>query len=94
MLSFDGSRRDRSADLDRLCAWDIMTSDPFVLAFDASLDDALHRLRARGVRRAPVVTSTGALADLVSTDDLLGQVAHELSGLARLAAEQPRREAK
>ncbi len=84
---------DRGADLNSLSAEDVMTRDPLILSIDDSVDDAIQRLRAGGVRRAPVVTSGGALAGLVSTDDLLGQVAHELSALARLVTEQPRKEA-
>jgi CBS domain-containing protein len=82
---------DHSADLNSLCAEDVMTLDPLLLNIDDSLDDAIQRLRGRGVRRAPVITSSGALAGLVSIDDLLDHVAHELSGLARLVTRQPGR---
>ena len=84
---------DHTADLSRLRTEDVMSRDPLVLNVDLSLDEAIQRLRARGVRRAPVITPTGALVGLVSTDDLLGQIARELAGLARLVKEQPGREA-
>jgi len=84
---------EHTADLSRLSAEDTMSRDPLVLNVDLSLEDAIQRLRARGVRRAPVITATGALAGLVSTDDLLGQIARQLAGLARLVTEQPGREA-
>lgn len=84
---------DHTADLSRLSAEDTMSRDPLVLSVELSLGEAIQRLRSRSVRRAPVITATGALAGLVSTDDLLGQIARELAGLARLVTEQPSREA-
>lgn len=69
-----------------------MTGDPLVLGEDESIVDAMTRLRRRGVRRAPVVAPNGDLVGIVSTDDLLGIVAEQLSSLARLVERQaPRR---
>jgi CBS domain-containing protein len=82
----------RTADLSRLRAEDVMTRDPLVLNEETSLEDAIRRMRARGVRRAPVVTSSGALAGLLSTDDLVAQMARELIGLARVLERQSTRE--
>jgi CBS domain-containing protein len=45
------------------------------------------------VRRAPVIDARGLLIGVVAVDDLLGALAEQLSGLARLAATQHRREA-
>jgi CBS domain-containing protein len=73
-------------------AEDVMTHDPLVLSEEDSVDEAIKRMRARGVRRAPVVTSHGMLVGLVSTDDLFAQVARELVDLATLLEQQPRRE--
>ncbi len=83
---------DRSADFPRLRAEDIMTRDPLVLGEEDSIDAAIQRLRARGVRRAPVVSSHGQLVGVISTDELVAHVARELAGLAQLLAQQPRRE--
>lgn len=80
---------DRTADLSALCAGDVMTRDPLVLCSDVAVDDAIERMRVRGVRRAPVVTEHGALLGLVSTDDLIAQVARDLGELARLLERQP-----
>lgn len=80
---------DRTADLSALCAADIMTRDPLVLCSDVAVDDAIERMRVRDVRRAPVVTEHGALLGLVSTDDLISQVARDLGELARLLERQP-----
>ena len=83
---------DRSADFPRLRAEDIMVRDPLVLGEEDSVDTAIQRMRARGVRRAPVVSSHGRLVGVISTDELVAQVARELAGLAQLLAQQPSRE--
>lgn len=80
----------RKATLDNLRAGDVMTRDPLVLDEACSLEDAIHRMRSRGVRRAPVVSASGALVGLLSTDDLVSQVAHEIVSLARVLERQPR----
>ena len=71
-----------------------MTRNPLEINEEDSLSRAIQSLRARGVRRAPVISSTGALVGLVSTDDLLACVARELMHLGRLVAQQPRQEAE
>jgi CBS domain-containing protein len=70
----------------------VMTPDPLVLSEAESVETAITRMRERGVRRAPVVTRSGQLIGLVSTDDLIAHLAGGLSGLARLLEQQPRRE--
>lgn len=70
------------ADLSRLSAGGIMTRDPLVISEGDSVDGAIAHLRARGVRRAPVVAADGTLVGLISVDDLLANVAHKLVGLA------------
>lgn len=84
---------DRRSDLSSLSAEEAMTRNPLEINEEESLSGAIEKLRARGVRRAPVVSSNGALVGLVSTDDLLAGVARELMLLARLVTLQPRREA-
>jgi CBS domain-containing protein len=76
------------ADFSQLNTADTMSRDPLVLNEQDDIAEALRRLRARGVRRAPVVTGSGALLGLVSTDDLLAQIARDLSGLAGIVARQ------
>ncbi len=82
----------RGADLTSLPVEEFMTGNPLVLNEEDSVEDAIRRMQARGVRRAPVVTSGGMLAGLVSTDDLIAQVARELVGLAQGLWQQPRKE--
>ncbi len=80
---------DRAVDLSGRAAFDIMTPDPLVLREDTDLDDAMDSMLLRGVRRAPIVDVHGALVGLISTDDLVSQVARELGSLARLLEVQP-----
>lgn len=83
---------DRTSDLGSLGAEEVMTRNPLEINEEDSVSGAIEKLRARGVRRAPVVSSNGALVGLVSTDDLFACVARELMLLARLVTLQPRQE--
>lgn len=78
-----------ASDLSQIAAVSVMTHDPLVLLEELSVEDAIGRMRSRGVRRAPVISTDGALIGLVSTDDLIAEVARELTGLSRLLEMQP-----
>jgi CBS domain-containing protein len=78
------------ADLSRLRVADVMTSAPFTLRDEEVLEEAIEAMRAHGVRRAPVVSALGTLVGFVSTDDLISELARQLSTLARLIEQQPR----
>lgn len=80
---------DHTADLSRLSAEQVMSRDPLVLTESCDIDDAIQRMRRRCVRRAPVVSDSGDLVGVVSTDDLIASVALNLAGLAGVLAKQP-----
>lgn len=80
-------------DLSQMFSEQVMTPDPLVLCEDDAVEEALERMRARGVRRAPVTTAHGVLIGVISTDDLIPQLARELSALAQLLELQPIHEA-
>lgn len=80
------------ADLAMLAAERVMTREPLVLEELTPLQVGISLMRARGVRRAPVVDASGALVGIVSSDDIVAAIADELGELARLIAAQPRRE--
>ncbi len=84
---------ERVADLSRLRIADVMSRDPLVLAAEESMENALAHLRARGVRRAPVIDSSGALIGVVSTDDLLACLARQLLEISSLVTHQLERTA-
>lgn len=48
-----------------------MTMNPFTVSEDATVDDALHTMRERKVRRLPVVDASGRMVGIVSDKDLL-----------------------
>jgi CBS domain-containing protein len=66
----------------------VMSTDPLVLFEDQDISEALDFLRARGVRRAPVVDAARSLVGIVSIDDLLGVIARQLADIARLIERQ------
>ena len=82
----------RTADLSRLAAGEIMTRNPLVIGEDEPVDGAIAHLRARGVRRAPVVARDGTLVGVVSVDDLFAHVARELIEMGEIIARQRRDE--
>ncbi len=63
-----------------LCRTDLVT-----VAATAMLDEAIGAMRHAGVRRLLVLDAHGAVAGLVSLDDLLHAVAGELGALAAAA---------
>ncbi|HSD73501.1 MAG TPA: CBS domain-containing protein [Steroidobacteraceae bacterium] len=83
----------QASDLFCLSVAQVMSEPPLTLSENEAMTDAIERMRARGVRRAPVVDARGALTGVVSMDDLLGAISEQLAGLATLAASQRRSEA-
>ena len=81
---------ERSADLSRLSAGEVMTRNPLVIGEEESVDGAIANLRARGVRRAPVVALDGTVVGLISADDLLTHIARKLLALAEIVGWQRR----
>jgi CBS domain-containing protein len=57
-----------------------------------SCPDTIRLMSAKGVRRMPVVNEGGALAGIVSIDDLLPHLATQLSELAELGERGRQRE--
>lgn len=80
---------DQRADLMLLSVERVMTRDPLVLSLETPLELAVEKMRARGVRRCPVVDAKGGLVGIVTTDDILTALAIELGSLARLIGDQP-----
>lgn len=85
-----------AADLDyrTLTVGEIM-GDKLVVAKEADDTlDTLKLMRARGVRRLPVVTEKGDLAGIVTIDDLLEIVAEELADVVHAIGNEQTRESK
>ncbi len=81
---------ERTVDLSRLSAGDAMTPHPLILDERESIDGAISHMRARGVRRAPVVTADDRPIGLVSVDDLLTQLTTTLIDVVGILGQQHR----
>jgi len=70
---------------------DVMTRSLRTLPEGAPLEGALAAMQSEGVRRLPVVDEAGLLVGMVSLDDVVAQLAGELSHVAEvMAASSPR----
>ena len=56
--------------------------------------DTAQRMRARGVRRVPVIKDSGELAGILALDDILELLSEELTLLARLTSREAEQEQK
>lgn len=79
-------------DADVLTVGDIMGPDLFTAPEDQGVYETLQQMRGHGIRRLPIVDREGALAGLVSLDDLVELLAQELGELSRLIAREQARE--
>jgi CBS domain-containing protein len=72
---------------------DIMSQELVTVHAEANPHQAMRLMRAKGLRRLPVVTANGHLIGLVAFDDLLEFVTGELSDLTRTVGHEQAREA-
>jgi CBS domain-containing protein len=80
--------------LDEVTVGDVMSFALLKVSEDEELFDIAQRMRARGVRRVPVVTvDTGELVGIIAMDDILGLLSQELSLLATLTTREADQEA-
>lgn len=83
---------DQAKDLGSLSAEAVMTRKVLTLAPEESVDGAISHMRARNVRRAPIVTAGNVPVGMISTDDLIAQMSFKLFSLAGIVAKQLQRE--
>jgi CBS domain-containing protein len=55
-------------------------------------DDTLRLMCLKGIRRMPVVNAAGGLVGIVTVDDIIGQLAVELTEVSKLTLKEQRRE--
>jgi len=82
----------KDVDMNAVTVGDVMSSELMTARESDGLYETLQRMRAKGVRRVPVVDASGALAGIVAADDLLDLLADELTTLARLLSREQARE--
>jgi CBS domain-containing protein len=73
---------------------DVMSYDLATAREDEDMWEVVRRMRAKGVRRLPIVDEAGALVGIVTMDDMVEFLAEEFSGLVKLLARQREREEK
>jgi CBS domain-containing protein len=78
---------------DALKVGDIMGPEVATVRESEGLFEALRYMRDKGVRRMPVVDSTGGLVGILTLDDLLSLLAEEMTELAKLVSHERQREA-
>jgi CBS domain-containing protein len=69
---------------------EVMTCELVSVRDDEDVDAVLRKMRAAGVRRAPVVNERGALVGIITYDDLLEWLVEELGGLVGVVERQRR----
>ncbi len=67
---------------------DVMGGELVTTTDDESLLDAIQRMRAAGVRRAPVVDHEGMLIGILTVDDLIDLLSETLNDLSRLISRE------
>lgn len=79
-------------DPDAITVGDIMMTSFVVVKEDTGVSEAIQYMRAKGVRRLPVVDAEAKLLGIVTLDDLLILLAEELDALAKLVAREQQNE--
>jgi len=72
---------------------DIMVPGLATVKEGTGIFEAIQYMRAKGVRRLPVVDESGGLAGIITLDDLLELLSEELLALAKLVKHEQKREA-
>jgi CBS domain-containing protein len=75
-------------DLGSLPAAKYMSPDPLSFCENVRVEEALGRMRTRGVRRAIVLDESGALIGLLSVDDIVLRLADQITAIGRLLGTQ------
>ena len=83
-----------AVDLDTVTVGDVMSYALLRVSEQEGVFDTAQRMRARGVRRVPVISETGALTGILALDDMLALLSEELMLLAKLTSRESEQEQK
>jgi CBS domain-containing protein len=83
----------RDMDPKSLRVGDLMSVDVAAVREHDTLYDVLATMRRRGVRRLPVLDAHGALAGVLSQDDVMSALAAQFQALAAVLVREQRQEA-
>jgi CBS domain-containing protein len=78
----------READPRMLRVGDAMTPRPVTIMDEDSVADAVDQMKRIGVRRLPVIGDYGVLKGVLSMDDVLSTMAHDLRSVADAVAQE------
>ena len=84
----------RAVTIDDVTLGDIVSYALLKVTEDETVFDTAQRMRCRGVRRVPVISSTGELVGILALDDILSLLGEELSLLSKLTARENEQEVK
>jgi len=84
----------QSLDFNEFSVGDIMSPQLVSVQENEGVFEAIRLMRAKGIRRIPVVNQEGGLEGIVSADDILDLLAEEMAELAKVAPREQEREAK
>lgn len=70
----------KGGDLDKMKARDVMTQGIIYCTEDEDLEDAIHRMEERQVRRMPVLNAKKRMTGMLSLGDLSQRASYMLSG--------------
>jgi len=82
----------RDISLNEVTVGDVMTYALLKVTEDENIFDVAQRMRARGVRRVPVISRLGELIGIIAADDILELLSEELSLLSRITAREAEQE--
>lgn len=71
---------------------DLVARDVVTLREDQGVFECMQQMRINGIRRVPVVDSSGALLGIISLDDLIQLLGEEMSELAKVIVREQARE--
>jgi len=80
----------RNLDPHALKVSDVMTPEPLVADYADDIGKTLHRMRALGVRRVPVISPQGNIAGVLSLDDAFDHLVIQMADVAgSIRGQQP-----
>lgn len=84
----------KSLDFNKFSVGDIMSTQLVSVRDNEGVFETIRLMRAKGIRRVPVVNQAGGLEGIVSADDMLDLLAEEMAELAKVAPREQDREAQ
>lgn len=77
-----------------VCVKDLMVQPLETAVEEDDLLEVLHRMRSKGLRRMPVISTEGLLEGILTVEDVLDLLSEELMDVVALSAVQRQREAQ